>query len=68
MIGLASSEEKRALAERLGADATADSRADDLKEAIVEANGGEVLLIDLVPGQSTTSMVARSGARPKTGT
>jgi NADPH:quinone reductase len=41
VIGLASSEEKRALAERLGADATADSRADDLKEAIVEANGGE---------------------------
>src|SRR5919106_3828886 len=41
VIGLASSEEKRALAERLGADATADSRADDLREAILEANGGE---------------------------
>jgi NADPH2:quinone reductase len=41
VIALASSEEKRALAERLGADATADSRADDLTEAILEANGGE---------------------------
>jgi NADPH2:quinone reductase len=41
VIGLASSDEKRALAERLGADATADSRAEDLKEAILEANGGE---------------------------
>jgi NADPH:quinone reductase len=41
VIGLASSEEKRALVERLGADATVDSRADDLKEAILAANGGE---------------------------
>ena len=40
VIGLASSEEKRTLVERLGADATADSRAEDLKEAILEANGG----------------------------
>src|SRR5215208_1278019 len=39
VIGLASTEEKRALAERLGADATADSRADDLKQAILDANG-----------------------------
>lgn len=41
VIGLASSEEKRALVERLGADVTVDSRAADLKEAIREANGGE---------------------------
>jgi NADPH2:quinone reductase len=41
VIGLASTEEKRKLAERLGADATADSRADDLKQAILDANGGE---------------------------
>jgi NADPH:quinone reductase len=40
VIGLASSEEKRALVERLGADATVDSRADDLKEAILAANDG----------------------------
>lgn len=41
VIGLASSEEKRALVERLGADATVDSRAGDLKEAILAANGGK---------------------------
>ncbi len=41
VIGLASSEEKRALVERLGADATVDSRAEDLGEAIRDANGGE---------------------------
>jgi NADPH:quinone reductase len=41
VIGLASSEEKRALVERLGADAAIDSRSPDLKDAILEANGGE---------------------------
>jgi NADPH:quinone reductase len=41
VIGLASSEDKRALVERLGADASVDSRAEDLKEAILAANDGE---------------------------
>jgi NADPH2:quinone reductase len=41
VVGLASSEEKRQLVERLGADATVDSRASDLTGAIREANGGE---------------------------
>jgi len=41
VIGLASSEEKRAVAAELGADATVDSRAADLGAAIREANGGE---------------------------
>jgi NADPH2:quinone reductase len=41
VIGLASSEEKRALVERYGADATVDSRSEDLKEAILAANDGE---------------------------
>lgn len=41
VIGLASSPEKRELVERLGADATADSRADDLEAAILEANDGK---------------------------
>jgi NADPH2:quinone reductase len=41
VIGLASTEEKRKLVERLGADATVDSRTDDLRDAILEANGGE---------------------------
>jgi len=40
VIALASSDEKRALASRLGADATVDSRADDLQAAILEANEG----------------------------
>ncbi len=41
VIGLASSPEKRELVERLGADATADSRADDLEAAILDANEGK---------------------------
>jgi len=56
VIGLASSDEKRAVAERLGADATADSRADDLKEAILEANGGEK--VDVVLHMSGTGFEA----------
>jgi NADPH2:quinone reductase len=40
VIGLASSEEKRDLVERLGADATVDSRSEDLGSAIREANDG----------------------------
>jgi NADPH2:quinone reductase len=56
VIGLASSEEKRALAERLGADATADSRAEDLKEAILEANGGD--RVDVVLHMSGTGFEA----------
>ena len=40
VIALASSEDKRALAARLGADATVDSRADELGAAILEANEG----------------------------
>jgi NADPH:quinone reductase len=60
VIGLASSEEKRALAERLGADATADSRAEDLKEAILEANGGEK--VDVVLHMSGTGFEAELGA------
>jgi D-beta-D-heptose 7-phosphate kinase / D-beta-D-heptose 1-phosphate adenosyltransferase len=32
---------------------------------IVEAEGGEVILVNLVPGHSTTSMVARSGKSAK---
>jgi D-beta-D-heptose 7-phosphate kinase/D-beta-D-heptose 1-phosphate adenosyltransferase len=35
---------------------------------IVEADGGEVMLVDLVPGHSTSGLVARSGGQPKTGT
>jgi NADPH2:quinone reductase len=52
VIALASSEEKHALCQRLGADATADSRAENLKEAIIEANGGEK--VDVVLHMSGT--------------
>jgi len=52
VIALASSEEKRELAERLGADASADSRAEDLTAAIVEANGGDK--VDVVLHMSGT--------------
>jgi NADPH2:quinone reductase len=41
VIALASTAEKRALAERLGADASVDSRSDDLAAAILAANDGE---------------------------
>lgn len=41
VIGLASSEEKRELVSSLGADATVDSRAEDLGAAIREANDGK---------------------------
>jgi NADPH2:quinone reductase len=41
VIALASSEAKRELARRLGADAAVDSRAPDLAAAILEANEGE---------------------------
>ena len=54
VIALASSEEKRALAERLGADATVDSRADDLEAAILEANGGQQVdaVLDMSGGET----------------
>ncbi|HEV2856814.1 MAG TPA: zinc-binding dehydrogenase [Solirubrobacterales bacterium] len=41
VIGLASSPEKRELVQGLGADATVDSRAENLGAAIREANGGK---------------------------
>lgn len=41
VIGLASSEDKRALATELGADAVVDSNAADLATALVEANDGK---------------------------
>lgn len=41
VIATASSEEKRALTMRLGADAALDTAREDLGDALVEANGGE---------------------------
>ena len=44
------------------------TRKDVVGHDVVEADGGEVVLVDLVPGHSTSSMVARSGGSAKTGT
>ncbi len=54
VIALASTEDKRDLATRLGADAAVDSRADDLGAAIVEANGGEQVdaVLEMSGGQA----------------
>lgn len=52
VIGVASSPEKRALAERLGADVTVDARASDLRAALREANGGRPVdvVLEMVGG------------------
>jgi NADPH2:quinone reductase len=54
VIALASSEEKRELARRLGADVAVDSRADDLEAAILEANKGEPVdvVLEMSGGES----------------
>jgi NADPH:quinone reductase len=66
VIGLASSPEKRELATRLGADATVDSNADNLKEALIEANEGRHLdvILEMVGGETferSLSAVAHFG-------
>ncbi|MEA2295468.1 MAG: NADPH:quinone reductase [Solirubrobacteraceae bacterium] len=54
VIGVASSDEKRALATRLGADAVVDSGAEDLTGALREANGGEKVdvVLEMVGGRA----------------
>ena len=54
VIGLASSEDKRAVAARLGADATVDSNAEDLKAALIEANDGRHVdvILEMVGGET----------------
>ena len=54
VIGLASTPAKRELAERLGADAVVDSRAEDLTAAIREANGGAHadVILEMVGGRT----------------
>ncbi len=66
VIGLASSEEKRDLAKRLGADATVDSRAKDLTAALIEANEGSHVdvILEMVGGsafEQSLSAVAHFG-------
>jgi NADPH2:quinone reductase len=54
VIALASSEEKRDLALRLGADVAVDSRSDDLETAILDANKGEPVdvVLEMSGGES----------------
>jgi NADPH2:quinone reductase len=54
VIGLASSPEKRELPARLGADATVDSNAEDLKAALIEANDGRYVdvILEMVGGKT----------------
>jgi NADPH2:quinone reductase len=54
VIGVASSEEKRAVATRLGADAVVDAGVDDLKAALKEANGGQGVdvVLEMVGGKT----------------
>ena len=54
VIALASSEEKRELARRLGADVAVDSRSDDLETAILDANKGEPVdvVLEMSGGES----------------
>jgi NADPH:quinone reductase len=54
VIGVASSEEKRELATRLGADAVVDAGAEDLKAALKEANGGQGVdvVLEMVGGKT----------------
>jgi NADPH2:quinone reductase len=60
VIALASSDTKRELALRLGADAAVDSRADDLEAAILEANEGEQVdvVLEMTGGQTFEACLA----------
>ena len=64
VIALASSEDKRELALRLGADAAVDSRADDLEAAILEANGGEPVdvVLEMSGGEAFEACLRGAGA------
>ena len=55
VIGTASSDEKRKLARDLGADAAVDSRAEDMRSALREANGGAPVnvVLDMTGGATT---------------
>jgi NADPH2:quinone reductase len=66
VIGIASSEAKRDLVARLGADATVDSRAEDLTAALIEANEGNHVdvILEMVGGsafEQSLSAIAHFG-------
>ena len=60
VIGVASSEQKRALAQELGADVTVDAGSPDLKRALEEANGGRKVdvVLEMVGGATFDASLA----------
>lgn len=60
VIGVASSPEKRALAEELGAHVTIDASSGQLKEEIEQANGGEKVdvVLEMTGGRTTDESLA----------
>ncbi len=59
IIAAASSPDKRDLALELGADVAIDSRTDDLKTAVEEANGGKIdIVLEMVGGTTTDQSIA----------
>ena len=60
VIGVASSQDKRDLATRLGADVTVDAGADDLKAALEQANGGKKVdvVLEMVGGPTFDASLA----------
>jgi len=59
VVATASSDEKRALALELGADVAIDSRAEDMTEALLDANGRRVdIVLDMVGGTTTDQSIA----------
>jgi NADPH2:quinone reductase len=60
VIGVASSPDKRALAVELGADETVDARSDDLRQALLDANGGAPVdvVLEMVGGPTFDASLA----------
>ena len=60
VIGVASTEEKRELAQRLGADAAVESGADDLEAAILDANDGKQVdvVLEMTGGKAFEASLA----------
>lgn len=60
VIAMASSPEKRALTLDLGADVAVDSRSDNLKEDLIEANGGEMVdvVLEMAGGEAFEQCLA----------
>ncbi|MEV0893415.1 NADPH:quinone oxidoreductase family protein [Promicromonospora sp. NPDC050262] len=59
IIATASTTDKRMLTLGLGADVAVDSRADDMRTALLDANGGRVdIVLDMVGGTTTDQSLA----------